>query len=173
MQSLNKRRITHVCFSFFMMDAHYRCGRSAMWSIQPEGDRQRKCATPESSQTREEDQEALWFLAAQRRLTSYAAAAAAADSCLQLQPFFPQCYCSTIFFHWDLLTRSTYLPDPNLPTRSPTDHIRYHSRPNNTVLPLPHLSLANCTSPILRDFLNMTGLKSLCEPAKFEIFAEF
>jgi len=171
MQSLNKRRIIHVCFFFFTLTAWWmhicRCGRRAMWSIQPEGDRQRKCATPESSQTREEDQEALWFLAAQRRLTSYAAAAAAA-SCLQLQPFFPQCYCSTIFFHWDLLTRSTYLPDPNLPTRSPTDHIRYHSRPNNRVLPLPHLSLANYTSPILRDFL-----KRLCEPTKFEIFAEF
>ncbi len=152
---------------------HSRCGRSALWSIQPEGDRQRKCATPESSQTREEDQEALWFLATQRRLTTYAAAAAAADSCLQLQPFFTQCYCSTIFFHWDLLTRSTYLPDPNLPTRSPTDHIRYHSRPNNKVLPLPHLSLANCTSPILRDFLNMSGLESLCEPAKFEILPSF
>ncbi len=41
------------------------------------------------------------------------------------------------------------------------------------VLPFPDLSLANCTSPDLRDFLNMTGLKRLCEPAKFEIFAEF
>jgi hypothetical protein len=61
----------------------------------------------------------------------------------------------------------------NLLPRRPTDHIRCHCRPKNGVLPLQYLSLANCTSLILRDFLNITGLKRLCEPAKFEIFAKF
>jgi hypothetical protein len=39
-----------------------RCGRGTMRSVAPEGDDNRKCATPESASTCEESQEALWFL---------------------------------------------------------------------------------------------------------------
>jgi hypothetical protein len=33
-----------------------------MWSVEPESDSNGRCATPESTQAREEDQEALWVV---------------------------------------------------------------------------------------------------------------
>ncbi len=170
MQSLNKRRITHVCFFFFAWTAWWMhiagvegvlCDQSnqrvtVKGNVQPQRvlKRVKKIKKRSDFWLRSGDSRAMLQQQQQTPAFSYSPSSHSAIA---------QQSSST----------ETYWLDPNLPTRSPTDHIRYHSRPNNRVLPLHHLSLANCTSPILRDFLNMTGLKRLCEPAKFEIFAEF